>query len=59
MSQALLVYEGYVLYEWGRGYKSEIDGKWRAFDTAGQWMQYINLITRKENGKNNKAGNSN
>lgn len=45
---ALLVYEGYALYEWGRAYKSEIDGKWRQFDTAAQWVQYINLITRKK-----------
>ena len=45
---ALLVYEGYALYEWGRAYKSEIDGKWRQFDTASQWVQYINLITGKK-----------
>ena len=47
MSQALLVYEGYSLFEWGNSYKSEIDGKWRQFDTASQWVQYINLITGK------------
>lgn len=44
---AVLTYEGYALYEWGRGYKSEIDGKWRMFDTAGQWVQYINLLKGK------------
>lgn len=40
----LLTYEGYALYEWGRGYKSEIDGRWIMFDTAGQWIQYIKKI---------------
>lgn len=44
----LLTYEGYALYEWGRGYKSEIDGKWVKFDTAGQWVQYINKIIKKK-----------
>lgn len=39
---AVVVYEGYALYEWGRGYKSEIDGEWLTFDTAAQWVQYIN-----------------
>ena len=48
MNAALLTYEGYALYEWGRGYKSEINGKWRQFDTASQWVQYINLIIGKE-----------
>ena len=43
MNKAILMYEGYALYEWGRSYKSEIDGKWRIFDTAAQWVQYINL----------------
>ena len=47
MTQAVLTYEGFALYEWGRGWKSEIDGEWRQFDTAGQWVQYINLIKRK------------
>ena len=46
--KALLVYEGYALYEWGRAYKSEIDGHWRKFDTAAQWVQYINLIKGKK-----------
>ena len=45
---ALLVYEGYSLFEWGKAYKSEIDGKWRQFDTAAQWVQYINIITGKK-----------
>lgn len=44
----LLTYEGYALYEWGRGYKSEIDGQWVKFDTAGQWVQYINQIIKKK-----------
>lgn len=44
----LLTYEGYALYEWGRGYKSEINGQWVKFDTAGQWVQYINQIIKKK-----------
>lgn len=44
----LITYEGYALYEWGRGYKSEIDGQWVKFDTAGQWVQYINQIIKKK-----------
>lgn len=47
MNNALLVYEGYSLFSWGNSYKSEIDGTWRKFDTAAQWVQYINLIKRK------------
>jgi hypothetical protein len=47
MNAALLTYEGYALYAWGRGYKSEIDGQWRQFDTAGQWVQYINILIGK------------
>lgn len=47
MNAALLTYEGYALYEWGRGYKSLIDDTWRQFDSAAQWVQYINLIKRK------------
>lgn len=43
MNKAILTYEGYALFEWGRGYKSEIDGRWHQFDTAAQWVQYINL----------------
>ena len=46
MRAALLTYEGYALYEWGRGYKSEINGQWVKFDTAGQWVQYINKIIK-------------
>ena len=37
----LLIYDGYALHEWGRGYKSEIDGHWLQFDTAGQWKRFI------------------
>lgn len=48
MSPAILTYEGYSLYPWGSAYKSEIDGKWRQFDTAGQWVQYINLLIGKD-----------
>ena len=48
----LLIYEGYALHEWGRGYKSEIDGQWLQFDTAGQWKQFIDKI--KGNGKSTK-----
>lgn len=44
---AVLTYEGYALYEWGLGYKSEIDGHWRQFDSAAQWVQYINLLIGK------------
>lgn len=46
MKAVLLTYEGYALYEWGRGYKSEINGQWVKFDTAGQWVQYINKIIK-------------
>ena len=44
---ALLVYEGYALYEWGRGYKSMIGDRWVEFDTAGQWKRYIDNILNK------------
>lgn len=47
MNNALLVYEGYSLFAWGNSYKSLIEDKWRQFDTAAQWVQYINLIKRK------------
>lgn len=46
MRTALLTYEGYALYEWGCGYKSEINGRWVKFDTAGQWVQYIDKIIK-------------
>ena len=39
----LITYNGYALIEWGHGYKSEIDGRWIQFDTAGQWKQFIGL----------------
>lgn len=45
---ALIIYEGYTLYEWGAGYKSEIDGRWIKFDTAGQWKQYIDKVIRRK-----------
>lgn len=41
---ALLVYEGYTLYEWGKGYKSLINDSWVMFDTASQWKRYIDRI---------------
>ena len=44
MSAALITYDGYALYEWGRGYKSEIAGEWVLFDSAGQWKRYIDKI---------------
>lgn len=47
-SNALLSYEGYYLFEWGNRYKSLIDDKWRNFDTASQWVQYINYIKNKQ-----------
>ena len=53
MSNALIVYEGYALYEWGRGYKSEIGGEWINFDSAGQWKRYIDLL---KNGKSKTKG---
>ena len=48
MRAAVLTYEGYSLYEWGSAWKSEINGKWHQFDTAAQWVQYINIITGKK-----------
>lgn len=44
---AIVTYEGYTLYDCGRGWKSLIENKWIAFDTAGQWKQYIDLIKGK------------
>lgn len=41
MTTILITYNGYALIEWGRGYKSEIDGRWIQFDTAGQWKEFI------------------
>lgn len=49
----LLKYEGYVLYDWGHGYRSEIDGRWLTFDTASQWKQFIDY----RDGKRSKKGN--
>lgn len=50
----LLIYDGYALIEWGRGYKSEIDGRWIQFDTAGQWKQFID----KRKNETGKKGNN-
>ena len=46
----LLTYEGYALMERenGGGYFSVIDGKNLTFDTACQWVQYINLIKKNK-----------
>ena len=55
MNKPLMKYNGYALYEWGHGYKSEIDGKWYTFCTADQWVK---LIKERDNGKNKKARNS-
>lgn len=41
MKKALLIYEGYTLYEWGNAYKSLIDDEWISFDSASQWVKYI------------------
>ena len=44
MSAALITYDGYALYEWGRGYKSLIKDEWKIFDSAGEWKRYIDSI---------------
>ena len=45
----LLTYEGYALMERENGgYFSIIDGKNMTFDTASQWVQFINLIKKKK-----------
>lgn len=45
---AVLTYEGYTLVDRDRGgYLSIIDGEVILFDTASQWVQYINLIVRR------------
>lgn len=44
MNNALLVYEGYSPMRRGNSYKSLIEDKWQKFDTASQWVQYINYI---------------
>ena len=43
----IITYENYELFPWGTGYKSEIDGKWKFFDSASQWKQYIDFIKGK------------
>lgn len=55
---AILTYEGYTLMERQQGgWRSIIDGEAINFDSAAQWVEYINRI--KKYGKRNKAGNSN
>lgn len=44
MATPIIIYGGCALYEWGRGYKSEINGEWVTFDSAAQWKKYIDLI---------------
>jgi hypothetical protein len=44
MTGAIITFEGYALYEWGRGYKSLINDEWITFDSAAQWVQYIKRI---------------
>ena len=46
MSKAILTYEGYALYEWGRGYKSFDGENWIEFDSASQWKKYIDNILK-------------
>lgn len=46
MSNAILVFHGYALYEAGRIYKSLIDDQWLRFDTVGQWYEYIKTFKR-------------
>ena len=50
----LLIYDGYALHEWGHGYKSEIDGEWLQFDTAGQWKQFIDRKRNERKERNNR-----
>lgn len=44
----VLAYEGFILYDRpAGGYRSDINGETILFDTASQWVQYINLIKHK------------
>lgn len=45
---AIITYQGYTLYEWGKGWKSLIGDDWVQFDSAGQWKQYIDIIMKKK-----------
>lgn len=57
MTAAILTYEGYTLMERQQGgWRSVIDGETVNFDSAAQWVQYINLIKNRNNAKRNKAG---
>lgn len=42
----LLKYKGYALEMTERGYTSVINHELIKFDTAGQWKQYIDFITK-------------
>ena len=47
MKMELLKYNGFILYDWGNRYKSEINGQWITFDTASQWKSYIDKFGRR------------
>lgn len=59
MNSAILRLGDYYLYEWGNGYKSEIDGEWMQFDTASQWAKYINYINERKNEVQQKKNHTN
>lgn len=48
MCSALITYEGYALYPYGRGYKSLIKDRWMEFDSASQWKRYIDKLLWRE-----------
>ena len=49
---AILTYEGYTLMErQSGGWRSVIGDKVINFDSAAQWVEYINNLTGKNNGK--------
>lgn len=46
---AVLTYEGYILTERPQGgWRSIIDGEAISFDTAAQWVRYINRLIGKK-----------
>jgi len=44
---AVLTYEGYTLIAVRGGYQSEINGRTIKFDTASQWVQYIDKVIKR------------
>lgn len=49
---AVLTYNGYALTErQSGGWQSVIDGKALDFDSASQWVQYINYLISQSDGK--------